>query len=412
MVTSSNASGKRERKKVVLLFSGGVDTSISVKLLQEKYHLDVITCTIDLGQREYDFGERREKALRLGAIEHVILDAKEEFAKQFVLKALQANALYDSKYPVSTSLSRPLIAKKAVEVARAKGAEAVAHGCKGRGADAFRLDMVFNFLAPDLELVRPIRDWNPSRDEEVAYAYEHNIPVPVTREGPYSYDDNMWGNAINYGPIDEIEKRVPETAFRWTVPVEAAPNRSQEVTVTFERGVPIALDGQQKHFSATVDDLNRIGGKHGIGRIDMIENGLYGNKFRWVYECPAAEILIQAHWELERVVLPKTTLTFKDQVDRAWGEAAYNSFWYSPLMEALTAFIATTQRYVNGTVTFKLYKGKAEIVNRSSPNSLIKPVPKDHIDLVPYGYEEYLFASVNRHVVARALAGFAESEGI
>lgn len=386
------AQNKKKQKKCLLMYSGGVDTSISVYLLQKYYGYEVITATIDLGQNFQDPKIMGEKALKLGAIKHITVKAEKEFAQKFVLKALWANALYDEKYCLSTSIARPMTAQKAIETAKKEHVAAIAHGCKGRGADAFRLNMVFHFLAPDFPVVLPIHDWNPTRSEEAAFAYANTIPIPVAKDNPFSYDENLWGVAINYGSIDAIEKSVPEEAYKWTVPVEKAPEKGELVEVTFESGVPVAVNKAQMDLVSLISTLNKLGGKHGVGRKDMIENGLYGNKFRWVYESPGAEILITAHKELEKVVLPKESLYFKEQaIDKKWAELAYNSFWYSPIMDGLNAFIAQTQQYVTGSVTLKLYKGNVQIVKRSSPNSLIKSVVKDVKDMVPFGYEEYLF---------------------
>lgn len=386
------AENKKKKKKCLLMYSGGVDTSISVYLLQKYYGYEVITATIDLGQTFQDPKVMGEKAIKLGAKKHITVDATKEFADDFVLKALWANALYDEKYCLSTSIARPMTAQKAIETAKRQKVDAIAHGCKGRGADAFRLNMVFHFLAPDFPVVLPIHDWNPTRSEEAAFAHEHNIPIPVDWENPFSYDENVWGVAINYGTIDDIGEPVAEEAYKWTVPPEKAPEKGEIVEIDFEKGVPQKINKKKMDFVSLVSTLNKLGGKHGVGRKDMIENGLYGNKFRWVYESPAAEILITSHKELEKVVLPKQSLYFKEQViDKKWAELAYNSFWYSPLMEGLNAFIRETQQYVTGSVTLKLYKGNAQIVKRSSPHSLIKSVAKDVKDMVPFGYEEYLF---------------------
>jgi len=397
------------KKKVLLMYSGGVDTSIAVVLLLKYYGYQVITATIDLGQKFQDPKAMGEKALKLGAIKHITINATEEFAQHFVLKALWANAYYDEKYCLSTSIARPMTAKKAIECAQKEAVDAISHGCKGRGADAFRLNMVFRFVAPDLPVVLPIHDWNPTRTDEAFFAHKNNIPIPVDYQNPFSYDENLWGVAINYGTIDNIEKEVPEEAYKWTQNPLSAPEKATTVEIGFKSGIPVTVDGVKMELVQLIMYLNELGGKYGIGRKDMIENGLYGNKFRWVYESPGADILITAHKELEKVVMPKQTLYFKEQVvDKKWAELAYNSFWYTPLMEGLNNFIKTIQVYVSGTVTLKLYKGSISVVKRSTENSLIKPKSLKVADTVPFGYEEYLFSSVNSGSVAKILGGYTD----
>lgn len=386
----------KEGKTCLLMYSGGVDTSISVMLLKQYYGYDVITCTVDLGQKVQDPVTMGKKALKLGAVKHVTVDAIAQFAKDWILPSLLANAYYDEKYCLSTSIARPITAKKAVETAQKLKVDAIAHGCKGHGADAFRLNMVFQFLAPKLPVIMPIRDWNPSRAGEVAFAVKKHIPIPVSHKNPFSYDENLWGVAINYGTVDSIEKPVPEETFIWTVPPLKAPEKPAMVTIGFKQGIPVTLNGTAMGLVRLIDTLNTLGGKHGIGRKDMIENGLYGNKFRWVYECPAADILITSHKELEKVVLPKQTLYFKEQiVDKKWAELAYNSFFYTPLMDGLNAFIKTMQASVTGSVTLLLYKGSIQVVSRQSGNSLVTSVSHMVKDTVPYGYEEHLFTAVH-----------------
>lgn len=386
------------------MYSGGVDTSIAVYLLQKYYGYQVITCSIDLGQKFQDPHVMGEKAIKLGAVQHIIVDAKKEFAQGFILKALWANAYYDEKYNLSTSIARPLTAQKAVETAKKETVSAIAHGCKGRGADSFRLNMVFKFLAPDLPVVLPIHDWNPTREQEAEFAHINNIPIPVDWQNPFSYDENLWGVAINYGTIDDIEKPVPEKAYKWTTPIHKAPQKAEELEIGFDQGYPVKLNGKAVSLVSLIEILNDVGSSNGIGRKDMIENGLYGNKFRWVYESPGADILIAAHKELEKVVLPKQSLYFKEQiVDNKWAELAYQSFWYTPLMEGLNDFIKSLQAYVTGSITLSLYKGTIGIVKRSSSNSVMISIAKDMKDLVPFGYEEYIFAAVHKDAVKKVL---------
>lgn len=398
------SDNKKKNKKCLLMYSGGVDTSISVYLLQKYYGYQVITASIDLGQNFQDPEVMGKKALELGAIKHITVKAEKEFAHDFVLKALWANAYYDEKYCLSTAIARPMTAQKAIETAYNEGVDAIAHGCKGRGADAFRLNMVFQFLAPKLPVVLPIHDWDPTRMDEAAFAEENKIPIPVKAKNPFSYDENIWGVAINYGTIDEIEKEVPPDAYKWTVPIESAPNKAVFVEIGFEKGIPTQINGKKMELVDLLNELNGVGGANGIGRKDMIENGLYGNKFRWVYECPAADILICAHKEMEKVVLPKSSLYFKEQViDKKWADLAYNSFWYSPLMDGLNGFIKEMQKMVTGTVLLKLYKGSITVLKRSSPHSLIKSVAHDVKDMVPFGYEEYLYLSTHKEHIKEVL---------
>jgi argininosuccinate synthase len=388
-----------DNKKVVLMYSGGLDTSVCVKLLQDKYGLEVITVLGDVGQKA-DFKALEDKALKLGAVKHYTVDCKKKFAEKYVWKALKANALYCDYYPVSTSIARPIIALKAIEIAKKEGAANIAHGCKGRGADYFRFMVFLKHFAPELKIVSPITDWWPTRDEEVAYAYQNNIPVPISKDQPFSYDENLWGNAINYGDIDDIEKIVPEGCFKWTVPLEQAPDKAEIINLKFEDGIPTHINGEKMDAVELIMTLNEVGGKHGIGRVDMIEDGIYGTKFKWVYEVPAAQILVEAHKELERIVLTKDTLIFKDEVDKKWAKLAYDAFWFNPLIKGLEAFEEEMQGYVNGEVTLKLYKGNIKMMKRSTKHSLIIPYDKDSVVQVPYGLEDAVFIKANPQVLA------------
>jgi argininosuccinate synthase len=417
---------KKLNKKCLLMYSGGVDTSLCVHLLQQYYGYQVITLTIDVCQDKTWAKAMAKKAKQLGAVKAIVVDAKDEYADKYLSQIIKANGFYDDYYPLGTSIARPWQAKIGVEVALKEKVDAIAHGNKGRGAGAFQFDMVFNFLMPkDMKLVAPIGDWWPTRQEEIDYAYEHKIPVPVPQDNPFSYDDNIMSNAINYGDIDEIDKLVPEAAFKWTVAAEQAPDQTEYITLTFKDGLPVALQIQQLHLPGVsnshlgggksmklaelIQNLNVIGGKHGVGRIDMIENGLYGNKVKWVYEAPAAQILIEAHKELEKLVLPKQTQYFKHEIiDKQWAKLVYHALVYSPLAKALMAFIEDLQAYVNGEVMIKLYKGKAVIVKRKCAGSLVGLEAKT-LNLkwgaveVPYGFEEYSFAKKHPPVLAAHL---------
>ncbi|MBI4035038.1 MAG: argininosuccinate synthase [Candidatus Chisholmbacteria bacterium] len=408
--SSDYQENKKLKKKCLLMYSGGVDTSVCVHLLQKYYGYEVITLTIDVCQDKTWAKAMAKKAKKLGAVKAIVVDAKDEYADKYLSQIIKANGFYDDYYPLGTSIARPWQAKIGVEVALKEKVDAMAHGNKGRGAGAFQFDMVFNFLiAKDMKLVAPIGDWWPTRQEEIDYAYQHKIPVPVPQDNPFSYDDNIMSNAINYGDIDEIDKLVPEEAFKWTVAVEQAPDKAELVTLEFKHGLPVKLDGKQMKLAALIQHLNFVGGKHGIGRIDMIENGLYGNKVKWVYEAPAAQILIEAHKELEKLVLPKQTQYFKHEiVDKQWAKLVYHALVYSPLAKALMAFIEDLQAYVNGEVMIKLYKGKAVIVKRKCAGSLVGLEAKT-LDLkwgaveVPYGFEEYSFSSKHPEVVEKHL---------
>lgn len=353
----------------VLAYSGGLDTSVAIKWIQEKYKLDVITVTLDVGQKE-DLGAIEEKAKGLGVLKHYSIDAKEEFIKNYVFPAIKANALYEGKYPISTALSRPLIASKLVEIATKEKACAVAHGCTGKGNDQVRFEVTIKSLAPDLKIIAPIREWKLARDEEIKFAKSHGIPVPTKPESPYSVDQNLWGRSIECGKLDYPEHEPPEEVFEWTNSPENALKKSSYIEVEFEEGVPKRLNGEKLNPVSLVEKLNAIGGEYGIGRIDHMENRLVGIKSREVYECPAATLLIEAHKDLEKIVLSKHELAFKQYVDTQWAYLAYNGLWLEPLKEDLDAFIEKSQERVFGKVRIKLYAGGLSIVGRSSPYSL------------------------------------------
>ena len=356
-------------RKIVLAYSGGLDTSVLLKWLQQKYDADIITVTLDVGQQE-NLEKIKEKAENLGAIKHYSIDAKDEFAENYVFPAIKANALYEDKYPVSTALSRPLIAKKLVEVAIKEKADAVAHGCSGKGNDQVRFEVSVKALAPDIEVIAPVREWNMTRDAEIKFAKENNIPIPVDVDKPYSVDQNLWGRSIECGVLEHPEAEPPEEVYEWTVSPEKAPNTPEYVTIKFERGVPVSLNGNEMKPAELIESLNSIAGKHGVGRIDHIEDRLVGIKSREVYECPAATVIIEAHKDLEKLVLTRHELMFKHEVDALWSVLVYNGLWMEPLRKDLDAFIDATQQYVRGEVRIKLYKGGLRVVGRSSPFSL------------------------------------------
>ncbi|NLE05903.1 MAG: argininosuccinate synthase [Crenarchaeota archaeon] len=355
-------------EKFVLAYSGGLDTSVMVKYLQEKYNAQVITVTVDVGQQE-NLVDSGEKAKKLGVYKHYSIDAREEFVTNYIFPAIKANALYEDKYPISTSLSRPLIAKKMVEVAEKEGAVALVHGCTGRGNDQVRFDITLASMAPTKKILAPVREWEMTRDEEIAYAKEKNIPISTDCK-KYSIDASLWGRAIECGLLEDAEAEPPEDAYSWTVNPEKAPETPEYVTIHFEAGIPVAINGKKKNPIELIEALNQIAGKHGIGRIDHIEDRLVGIKSREVYECPAAVITLEAHKDLEKMVMTRHEVLFKNKIDDEWVFLAYAGLWMDPLKEDLDAFINKSQENVTGKVKLKLYKGGFRIVGRSSPFSL------------------------------------------
>ncbi len=357
------------KDKIVLAYSGGLDTSVAVQYLKEKHSADIITVTVDVGQGD-DMASVEKKAKATGAVKHYSIDAKKEFMENYVFPSIKANALYEGKYPLSTAVGRPLIAAKLVEVARRENASAVAHGCSGRGNDQVRLDITVRALAPDIKIIAPVREWNLARNEEIEYAKARGIPVPVTTESPYSIDQSLWGRAIECGVLEDSYAEPPEEVFEWTNSVEKAPSEPAVVTLEFVEGVPVAINDQKLDPVTLVSTLNEIAGKHGVGRIDHIEDRLVGIKSREVYECPAAIVILEAHKDLEKAVLTRHEVLFKERVDAEWTYLAYVGLWMDPLREDLDAFINTTQKNVNGKVKVKLHKGSIRVVGRTSPKSL------------------------------------------
>jgi argininosuccinate synthase len=357
------------RDKVILAYSGGLDTSVMVPWIGEKYDLDVVTFTVDLGQGE-DIERIRQKALKTGAIDAVALDARNLFVDHFVWPALMAGALYEGKYPLATALGRPLIAKLMVDAARDHRAKAVAHGCTGKGNDQVRFDVTFQTLAPDLKIIAPVREWKMTRDEEIKFAAKHGIPVEATKESPYSIDQNLWGRSCEAGVLEDPWDEPPAEAFAWTVDPVKAPNEPEYIEVEFKHGIPVALNGKEVDGVPLIGQLNKIGGKHGVGRIDHVENRLVGIKSRELYESPAAVILHDAHRELEFLCLSKQAHRFKTLVSQEYADLIYNGLWFSAFHQDLFQFVSSNQRYVDGLVRVKLYKGKATVVGRKSDNSL------------------------------------------
>ena len=355
-------------QKIVLAYSGGLDTSVAIKWLQNKGY-DVVACCLDVGEgKDLDF--IKEKALTVGAVSSHVIDAKDEFAEEYALISLQAHTLYEQKYPLVSALSRPLIAKKLVEVAEAENAVAVAHGCTGKGNDQVRFEVSIKALNPDLEVLAPVREWKWSREEEIEYAQENGIPVPIGLASPYSIDQNLWGRANECGILEDPWAAPPEDAYELTTALENAPDTPDVVEIGFEQGVPVTLNGKSYKLSELILELNTIAGKHGVGRIDHVENRLVGIKSREVYEAPAAMTLIKAHKELEDITLVKDVAHFKPIIEMKLSELIYNGLWFSPLRGALLAFLAETQKTVTGTVRVKLFKGHAIVEGRKSEYSL------------------------------------------
>jgi argininosuccinate synthase len=355
--------------KVILAYSGGLDTSVAIRWLKEKYNRDVIALNIDVGN-ERDFSAIRQKALKVGAIKAIVIDAKELFVKYFIFPALQAGALYEGQYPLATALSRPLMAKLLVDTALEEGASAVAHGCTGKGNDQVRFDVSINALAPELKIIAPAREWGMNREETIKYARRYGIPVPVTVKSPYSVDENLWGRSIECGVLEDPWAEPPEEVFTWTKSSKEAPNRPQYVEIEFEAGIPISLDGEELDGVSLIQHLNQLAGGHGVGRIDHVENRLVGIKSREIYEAPAATVLLQAHQALEAMTLSKDQLRFKQKVAGEYADLIYNGLWFSQLNRDLSAYILSSQRYVTGTVRMRLFKGHANVVGRKSPKSL------------------------------------------
>ncbi len=358
------------KNKIVVAYSGGLDTSVMVQWLMDKYDAEIITATGDLGQQK-ELAGLEEKAHKTGASRVYIKDLAAEFLQDFAFPALKAGALYEKTYPMATSLGRPLLAKMLVDVALAEGATMVAHGCTGKGNDQVRFEVSVAALAPQLTVLAPLRTWEfKSREEEIAYAQKHGIPVAATVKSPYSIDENIWGTSIECGVLEDPMVEAPEDAYQRTVSPEQAPSQAEYVTIDFEEGVPVAVNGERYDAVTLVHKLNAIGGAHGIGRLDLVENRLVGIKSREIYEAPGATLLHFAHTELERLTLDKAVFHMKTQLSHEFANLVYNGLWYSPLRNALSAFVDETQKTVTGTVKLRLYKGQVAISGRTSPFSL------------------------------------------
>jgi argininosuccinate synthase len=357
-----------EGKKIVLAYSGGLDTSVCVKWLEQQ-GAEPYALYLDLGQGEPS-EDVKAKALQIGSTDAFVQDARAEFAGEYVAPAIKANALYGGKYPLFTALGRPLIAKKLVEAAREVGATHIAHGSTGKGNDQVRFDVTTASIAPDLTVVAPVRDWKMSRPEEMAFAEEHGIPVPTTKESPYSVDENLWGRSIEAGPLEDPNHEPTEDVFALTTSPEDAPDEPQYVEIGFQEGLPTTLEGEELPLADLISELGDVAGANGVGRIDMLEDRLVGIKSREIYEAPAALAIIAAHRDLETLTLTRDVLRFKTAVEQRYAELTYEGLWFTPLKSALDAFVAETQKTVTGTVRLKLYKGNSTVVGRKSPNAL------------------------------------------
>ena len=355
--------------KVVLAYSGGLDTSVAIKWLQERYNFDVIAFTVDIGNVA-DLEAIRQKALDIGAIKALVVDAKKSFINSFVFPALQADAIYEGQYPLATALGRPLIAQLLVEAAKKEGATAIAHGCTGKGNDQVRIDVGVAALAPELKVIAPAREWGMTREQLIEYAQTHNIPVPITTASPYSIDENLWGRSIECGVLENPWNEPPEDAFAWTKSPEETPDEPAYMEVSFDKGIPVSLDSKKLDGVTLVQQIHNLAGERGIGRIDHVENRLVGIKSREIYEAPAAIVLLKAHQALEDLVLAKEQLRFKAKVANEYADLVYNGLWFTGLRQDLAAYVESTQKYVTGTVRVKLFKGNCQIVGRKSPYSL------------------------------------------
>ena len=369
MVTCNCGMTDNKREKIVLAYSGGLDTSVAIRWLQDKYSLDVIAVAINVGQPPSS-DDIVARALRNGAIKAEFIDAKKEFVEDYIWPTLKGNAMYQDVYPLSTATARPLIVKKLVEVAQKEGAKYIAHGCTAKGNDQVRFDVGIVSLDPDMKIIGPMREWVMTREEEIDYAKENGVEIIVKKENPFSIDENLWGRSCECGVIENAWAEPPEEAWGWTTNPKNAPDEAEYVEIDFVKGVPTAVNGKKMDGVEIIETLNAIACKNGVGRIDHVEDRLVGIKSRETYECPAATVLIKAHKGLEFLTLQKDVLEYKRGVEQRYSEMIYNGLWYGVLRESLQAFIEKTQEYVTGTVRLKLYKGSVMVVGRRSEYSL------------------------------------------
>lgn len=383
LAVNPNTNNSTSRaKRAVLAYSGGVDTSVCIPYLKHEWGVqEVITLAVDLGQGD-ELEPIRQKALQSGADESLVANVQDVFVRDYAFPAIQANALYENRYPLATALARPLIAKVLVEVAEKYGADAIAHGCTGKGNDQVRFDVSIGALNPNLKILAPAREWGMSREETIAYGEKFDIPFPVKKSSPYSLDKNLLGLAIEAGILEDPWAEPPEEIYQMTKAIADTPNQPEYVEITFTGGVPVALNGETLAPVTLIDRLNQFAGSHGVGRIDMVENRLVGIKSREIYESPAMTVLIQAHRDLESLTLTADVTRYKRGIEETYSQLVYNGQWYSPLKAALDAFIQQTQARVSGTVRVQLFKGNATIVGRKSDNSLY------NTELATYGAED------------------------
>jgi argininosuccinate synthase len=372
--TASYLAEPGEVGRVLLLYSGGLDTSVMLKWIQDEYDAEVVALTINLGQPGEDYDVVQGKAIQLGAIAAEVVDAREEFARDFVVPAIKANAIYGLAYPLFTALGRPLIAKLAVEYARRHDCDTIAHGCTGKGNDQVRIEATIATLAPELKVIAPVRGWQMGREEEIAYARQHGIPIKGGAEHtPYSIDDNLWGRSSEGRWIEELDHAPDDDVFQLVTRPEEAPDEAELVNIEFERGVPVALNGERLGIVDLLERAAELGMRHGVGIVDHIEDRIVGLKVRDIYEVPAAAILLPAHAELERLVGTIHQNQFKGELDRKWAYLVYAGLWWEPLRSDLDAYMESVNAQVTGTIGMKLYKGSARVVTRSSPNAVYDP---------------------------------------
>ena len=369
--TAGYEADPAEVRRVLLLYSGGLDTSVMLKWIQDRYGAEVVCLTVNLGQPGEDYAVIEDKAKRLGALECHVVDARERFARDFIVPAIKANALYGGGYPLFTALGRPLIAELAVEYARSSGCDTIAHGCTGKGNDQVRIEATVATLAPELKTIAPVRSWQMGREEEIAYAREHGIPVKGgTEAAPYSIDDNLWGRSSEGRWIEDLGHAPEDDVFQLVTPPERAPDQAETVTVEFEAGVPVALNDERLGIVELLEAAAEIGCRHGVGIVDHIEDRIVGLKVRDIYEVPAAAILLPAHRELEKLVGTIHQNQFKPGLDQKWGYLVYAGLWWEPLRSDLDAYMDTVNAQVSGTIGLELYKGSARVITRSSPNAV------------------------------------------
>ncbi len=356
----------------VLAYSGGLDTSVAIRWIREKYSVDVVTVSIDVGQKE-DLKEGAERAISNGAIDSIIIDSKDEFADDYIVPAIKANALYEGKYPLSTALARPLIAAKIAEVAKKYGAKYVAHGCTGKGNDQVRFEFTFAAIDPSLKVIAPIREWNMNREDEVEYAAKHGISLRKSQPSRFSTDENLWGRSIEGGELEDPSQEPPEEIYEWTSHQDLWPDVAARISIGFARGVPVTLNGSRMKLAQLIKEVNTVAGMHGVGRIDHVEDRFVGIKSRENYECPAATVLLQGHRALESLVLSRDINLFKPVVEARFSELVYNGMWFTGLRTAIEAFLNDTQEHVTGEVKMAMYKGRATVTGVASDYSKYEP---------------------------------------